>query len=80
MAIAVYGKKIIEDNEKIVYIYGLSKNDLNGKIEIIKPLLNDQHLKYNVLQNVGFVLLIMCTIELFYKKNNYFPDTISRES
>lgn len=80
MGVAVYGEKILEDEKKILYKYGMSKDSLHGMIEILKSPLKENSIKYNIINDVGFALLIIYSVVSFYKQNNYFPNKISRQS
>ena len=81
MAIYVKSKKIEENENFVVYLYGKNPNSLIGKIKIMLDGSKWEELEPLEGEKNSFLSAVITgKILSFYKSNVYFPDEISRQS
>lgn len=81
MAMNIYGKKIREDNQVVIYGYGRNFDVLTGRLQIEKKTLELTKIRdsNDKLDNISYFKIGCKLIEL-YKSKGIFPDSIESVS
>ena len=77
MAINVYGKKVSENNEEVIYTFGSEFNNLSGKLSINKENLEVNKVSdaSDKLGEIAYLKIGSKAIKLF-NSEGHFPDFV----